>query len=246
MSDPLRVALVAEGITDYDVLNAAVASMLGERSFDLKLLQPEESVAFTGKGAAGPLGGGWKGVYKWCCQAVSRAGGKLRDDPLFFFYDMLIIHLDADVANENPAKDTDPQFAPLIGILPCEHPCPPPSATTNALRKVLLFWTGETQTPPKTVFCTPSKSTEAWIMAAFFPNDREMKKKGFECHPDPESRLAQQPIRERFYKTHDDYSSRSEEIQTKWPSIVKRITEAERFQADFTAVLLMGENRRGY
>jgi hypothetical protein len=241
MSDSLRVALIAEGITDYDVLSAAVASMLGERSFNLKLLQPEESIAFSGGGNAGSLGGGWKGVYKWCCQAVSRSGGRLRDDPLFLFYDMLIIHLDADVASENPATGTNNQVARLIGILPCEQPCPPPNATTNALRKVLLSWTGETQTPPKTVFCTPSKSTEAWIMAMFFPDDREMKRKGFECHPNPESRLGQQPIHKRFYKTNKDYAKRSKEIQEKWPSIVKWITEAARFQADFTAVLSMTE-----
>jgi hypothetical protein len=46
MSDTLKIALVAEGITDYEVLNAAIESMLNGRSFDLKLLQPEGSNAF--------------------------------------------------------------------------------------------------------------------------------------------------------------------------------------------------------
>ncbi len=105
MSDTLRVALIAEGITDFVFLNSAVQSMLGDRSFDLKLLQPEESVAFTGMGAAGPLGGGWKGVRKWCMQAAERAGGALREDPLFVSYDILILHLDADVAGNDPAND---------------------------------------------------------------------------------------------------------------------------------------------
>ena len=50
MSDTLRIALVGEGVTDFVVLKAAVNSMLGGRSFDLKLLQPEGSVAFTGSG----------------------------------------------------------------------------------------------------------------------------------------------------------------------------------------------------
>ena len=50
MSSTMRIALVAEGVTDYEVLNAAIESMLAGQSFDLKLLQPEESVAFTGAG----------------------------------------------------------------------------------------------------------------------------------------------------------------------------------------------------
>src|ERR1700692_65308 len=57
MSNTLRIALVAEGVTDYEVLRAAVESMLNGQSFDIKLLQPEGSVAFTGAGNAGPRGG---------------------------------------------------------------------------------------------------------------------------------------------------------------------------------------------
>ena len=60
MSKTVRIGLVAEGVTDYEILRGAMESMLGGRSFDLKLLQPEESVAFTGGGDAGYLGGGWK------------------------------------------------------------------------------------------------------------------------------------------------------------------------------------------
>jgi hypothetical protein len=58
MSSTIRIALVGEGVTDFEVLRAAIDSMLNGRSFDLKLLQPEGSVAFTGGGDAGPLGGG--------------------------------------------------------------------------------------------------------------------------------------------------------------------------------------------
>jgi hypothetical protein len=104
MSSTIRIALVAEGVTDYVVLRAAIASLLENQSFDIKLLQPEESVAFTGAGDAGPLGGGWKGVYKWCLQAAERGNGSVRGDPLFISYDLLILHLDADVAREDPAN----------------------------------------------------------------------------------------------------------------------------------------------
>lgn len=191
MSDTLRIALVAEGVTDYEVLSAAVESMLGGRPFVLKLLQPEGSVAFTGGGNAGALGGGWRGVYRWCLQAAQRSGGRVGDDPLFLAYDVLLLHLDADVASEDPAKLAVAPIPELAEMLPCERPCPPPIATVDALRMVMLAWIGEPQVPPGTVLCTPSKSTEAWVMAAIFPNDKETAKEHWECHPKPESRLGQ-------------------------------------------------------
>lgn len=237
MSKPVRIALVAEGVTDYEVLRAAIESMLNGRSFDLKLLQPEGSVAFTGEGDAGPLGGGWKGVYKWCLQAAQRGGGSLSGDPLFMGYDLLVLHLDADVADENPANQHRDPIPELAGILPCAQNCPPPSATTNPLRQVLLSWVGEGQIPQQTVLCTPSKSTEAWVMGVFFPQDREMTRRGWECHPNPEKRLGQQPLRHRFSKRQRDYQSRQADLQAGWPTIVARLSEAQRFHDDFVTAV---------
>jgi len=234
VSRTVRIALVAEGVTDYEVLKAAIGAMLDGRSFDLKLLQPEESVAFTGGGNAGVLGGGWKGVYKWCLQAVARGSGRLSGDPLFFGYDLLVIHLDADVASEDPANQAIDPIPALAGILPCAKPCPPPHATTDSLRQVMLLWVGEAQIPAQTIFCTPSKSTEAWVMAVFFPGDREMLRNGWECHRKPENRLRQQPVGKRFSKRQENYQARGEPFQIAWPEIVTRLSEAQRFHDEFT------------
>lgn len=237
MSNTLRIALVAEGVTDRAVLNAAIESMLNGRSFILSLLQPEGSVAFSDGGNAGPFGGGWIGVYRWCLQATQRSGGKLSDDPLFFGYDLLLLHLDADVAGEDPANSPIAPIPELAGVLPCEQPCPLPSTTTNALREIILSWVGETTIPPKTVLCTPSKSTEAWVMAAIFPNDKEVVKPSWECYPKPENRLGQQPKKKRFAKNQSDYEVRKSELRDAWPSVVARLTEARRFQDDFVAAI---------
>src|SRR2546427_644380 len=94
MSEPLRVALVAEGPTDKVVLESALISILGGRSFILKQLQPEESLPF------GRVGTGWVGVYRWCRQTVARSGGPLRNDVLYLAYDLIVLHLDADVAGK--------------------------------------------------------------------------------------------------------------------------------------------------
>jgi hypothetical protein len=230
MSSAVRIALVSEGITDYVVLKAAIESILDGRSFILTSLQPEGSVAFTGGGNAGPLGGGWKGVYKWCLQSADRGGGGFR-------HDLLVLHLDADVAGEDPANHAIDPVPELVELLPCEQPCPPASSTTDRLRAVMLSWLGETETPPQTVLCTPSKSTEAWVMAACFPTDKEVMKESWECHPNPESRLGQQPKSNRFSKSQMDYEKQQPKLQSRWPAIVAKLSEAARFQHDFTTAV---------
>jgi len=80
MSDPVKIALVSEGITDYVALKAAIESMLEGRSFILTLLQPEAALRSQVQGGRS-LGGGWKGVHKWCLQSAVRGGGSLSGGP---------------------------------------------------------------------------------------------------------------------------------------------------------------------
>jgi hypothetical protein len=227
MSEPLRVALVAEGPTDKVVLEAALSSMLGGRSFIFRQLQPEESLPF------GPIGTGWVGVYKWCREAARRDDGSLRHDILYKTYDILILQLDADVAEKTYASGNIQKAAE---DLPCSNPCPPPSASTNPLRNVLLRWAGENNVPPKTVLCTPSKSTEAWVVAALFPND-EATLNGIECWPHPERRLGQQPASQRIQRRLEDFENRFEELKGAWPNVAASLTEAQRFQTEFLALV---------
>ena len=55
MSDPVQVALVAEGPTDMIVIDAALRAIFKDKPFVLKQIQPEGSLAF------GSLDGGWAG-----------------------------------------------------------------------------------------------------------------------------------------------------------------------------------------
>lgn len=228
MSEPLRVALVAEGPTDRVVIEAAITSLMGGDPFVLKQLQPEESLSF------GHVGGGWRGVYFWCHQSATRAGGALRDDPLFVTFDILVLHLDADVAEQNYAEAgiVDP-----VNDLPCVRPCPPHQDTTNQLRTVLLRWASETVVPPKTVLCTPSKSTEAWVLSSLYPNDHSVASGNLECHPTPHLQLQAKPVRGRLVtggrKILDTYRLRAPEIVAAWPTTRAVCTEAHRFSTEF-------------
>jgi hypothetical protein len=232
MSDPLRIALVAEGPTDAVVIEAALRAILGERSFRLQQVFPEHSSAF------GSMGTGWVGVYRWCHAAVKRGNGSLSGDQLMFgmgTYDLLLLHLDADVAD---SSYSDGSLAPLPtdATLPCAKPCPPAQDTSNALRTVLLSWCGEVTAPPRTILCTPSKCMEAWVMASLFPNDRAIAQ-GIECYANPESRLGQQPAADRIRKTKRDYLNRSALLEQEWPRIAtpEGVSQAFRFQSEFLA-----------
>jgi hypothetical protein len=232
MSDPVRVALVGEGPTDGVVIEAALRSMLQERSFILQQIFPEGSVSF------GELGSGWVGVYRWCHQSARRGGGRLQNDALVFEnYDVLVLHLDADVARSTYNQGSITPDA-NDGVLPCERDCPPPADTTNALRTVLLSWCGETAATIRTVICMPSKSMEAWVIAALFPNDQAMLR-GIECYPNPEGRLGQQPTARRIRKRKRDYELHVKEIETAWPGLASphALGEAWRFQLEFLAAL---------
>ena len=234
MFDPLRIALVAEGPTDGVVIEAALKSMLSERSFVLTQIFPEGSTSF------GELGGGWIGVYRWCHQSARRGNGQLQRDAIVFQnYDLLVLHLDADVAG---CKYEDGSIKPekMDGVLPCEVDCPPATDTTNALRTVLLSWCGEVVTPERVVLCLPSKSTEAWVVAALFPKDKPLNE-GIECYPRPEARLGQQPKTTRIRKKKRDYEMRAKELETAWSIISNQdaIGEAHRFQTEFLAKVVV-------
>ena len=176
MSEPLRIAMVVEGPTDFIVLDAVISSLLPDREIEFQSLQPEFSAAFQVQ--PGPTGLGWPGVYRWCAQVTNEAQGRVSDSSLFAFHQILVVQVDADVAGmtyQNGWID-DP-----TGDLPCEKPCPPPTATTDALRQVVLRWLGEPVAPVRCVLCTPSKSIETWVMAALFPGNKEVAKKTWEC-----------------------------------------------------------------
>jgi hypothetical protein len=231
MSEALRVALVCEGPTDRIVINAAVSSLLGRRDFQLSQLQPEESLAF------GPTGTGWSGVYRWCRQAANQGRGSLRNNPLFDSFDLLVLHLDADVADQTygSANITVP-----VEDLPCQRPCPPPADTTNLLRQVVLGWLSEDSIPPKTVLCIPSKSTEAWILAALHPADLIVRSGTLECRDAPANLLSAKPAKSRLVragkKIVERYQDRAVDIRRQW-SRVRALSEAERFSTDFLAVI---------
>jgi hypothetical protein len=73
------------------------------------------------------------------------------------------------------------------------------------------------------------------VIAALFPKDAEMIRKGWECHPDPETRLRIKPIKSRVRKSKDCYQAIQDMITSNWPIVREMLSEADRFSNDFVA-----------
>jgi len=234
MSDPLWIALVAEGPTDKIVVEAAIRNILEDTPFILRQLQPEESLAFVDPGDST----GWGGVYRWCRRAAERSTGAIESDVLFATYKILIIHLDAEVAGEEygHANIVDGE-----NDLPCSQPCPPPTASTDPLRSVLLRWIGSATVPQGVVLCTPSRNTETWVLCALYPRDAIVQSGSVECFESPQNRLQSKPMSGRVITRRKKrvvaYRARAKDISESWPDVRILCTEAERFSADFESAV---------
>lgn len=232
MSEPLRIAVVVEGPTDAIVLEAVVSALLPGREFVRDTLQPEGSAAF-GDGAFGSTGGGWPGVCRWCRQAAEEGQGTVSGSAALFSHHVLIVHLDADVAGKTYAGGNI-RDAPRDD-LPCEEPCPPADGTTNALRTVLMGWLGEQECPPRVTLCIPSKSTEAWVVAAVWPDNDLVQRCDWECRDDPGAQFRALPRKWRFDKRPSDYGRKQSEMERGWQAVYERLAEAARFGEELLA-----------
>lgn len=220
MSDP-RIALVAEGDTDYVVIHAALKAIL-QRPFLLDLLQPEPSRP--------RLGSGWSGVFKWCQEFRQRAAPSIEADPTLSDYDLVIVHIDADVAEMSYADcgDTVLKAAVNLHALPCSLPCPPASNTVANMEAVLLSWLGIQATGAKSIFCIPSKATEAWLSAAILPNNHALLQ-GLECNLKVEAGLAILPKKLRIRKSVRVYRDLAEVVTSQWGAVKQLCTQANLF-----------------
>ena len=234
MSSPMRVAAAVEGPTDRIALEAILSAVFPEADLEFQTLQPEGSLAFGSK-LFTDTGYGWGGVYRWIRQAVEEGGGAISGCSVLDYHDALVVQVDADVAH------TTYRNANIVDArhndLPCDQPCPPASATTNALQSVVLDWLGENACPDGVVLCTPSKSIDTWVLAAVCPENREVRKDDWECNLNPTGQLGTLPKSVRFGKNVGDYRDRQNIVAENWHAVSGRLSEAARFEADLLSAL---------
>ena len=225
MSD-LRIALVAEGPTDYLVIEAALKSLLA-KPFTMIQLQPEATQPI--------MGTGWCGVLKWCQAAHQRHHGSIDTDPTLVGFDLIIIHLDVDVASKEYG-DCGGALAAIAqdsnwGSLPCIQPCPPVSDTVDFLGEVIKSCLGQVTPGDRTLFCLPAQSSDTWLAAAVLDSsDPLLANCECECELKLKSRLEQLPKAQRIKKTKRDYEKHAAHITQKWLQVKQICTQAEDFE----------------
>lgn len=229
MSDPLRIALVAEGKSELEVIEAALKTILSPRSFVLTQLQPEPTKP--------EMGTGWGGVLKWCIQLAARShagGGALEEDPTLSIFDGVVVQLDADVAtfaysNLRPSFTDDEAAARGWLPLPCAAACPPTPVPQDALFSVLLSWLSPAMPGAKTVVCIPAMNTGAWQAAAKLPANHALLV-DLECCLDIEAQLQRLPLTLRVdKKKRESRLKAAAAVTTHWTVVTARCSRAHEF-----------------
>ncbi|MEN8220446.1 MAG: hypothetical protein ABFS56_29675 [Pseudomonadota bacterium] len=108
-----EIGIVAEGVTDFMLLRSLLKKFF---ECNCQLIQPETSDTQSGDGNQGAFGGGWKGVRAWC-QNLTNDFQNLAAYLKTVELDILIIHVDTDVARDNEIN--------------CAMPCPPAQDTCD-------------------------------------------------------------------------------------------------------------------
>jgi hypothetical protein len=218
---PIRFAVVTEGPSDFLVLRAVIASTVPGAEVvplhpDVPLSIYPEYGAAAGRASRGT---GWMGVQSWCRDYGPDLDLFMRAD-LETQYDALVIHVDASTADK-------------LGL---ERDCPPANATTDLLRSAIVRdWLGIAE-PPYLVLATPSKCTEAWVVAAL-----SIDRTGLECDKAVENIL----VRKRLLRKKDGLvkkpRNRYEPLAHQTGAKLKRVraacSEADRFVNDVARVV---------
>ena len=206
----LRVGIVAEGITDFLVLETVMRAI--HPDIEYERLHPAETL-ISG------FGNGWRGVKAWC----EKNGARLEvimngviGRPLH----LIVIHADCSMADK-------------VGA---ERPCPPASETSAALVAVVeQEWLKHPEPLPFIVVAAPSKSSDAWVIATFDPPYAKLAE--LECDFDAESEFVRRKLLKRkdgaVKKSARIYEPLAARIADRFEDICACCTEAHGFRLRF-------------
>lgn len=165
-------------------------------------------------------GEGWGGVMRWC-REVARDPRSLADK------DMIIVHLDADVASKKYADAGIDDW--LANDLPCEQACPPAQDTVTALEKVVTGWLGN-DLPARLILCIPSRQSEAWLVPLIYQG-----KSNIECSKQVYSWLSTKEVgklcrQDGTKKDTKAYRRYAKELTNGWDHVKSACVQAAIFE----------------
>ena len=248
------IGIVAEGPRDFELISAVIDTITNQEN-NCQLIQPEPD-------AAGNLGNGWKGVWKWC----ESNQGKLKTymNALTPVLDLLIVHMDGDVhrcekevhckcqrASCDMSEDTHPLMCERIiknkGNCPVSIPCERHGSDPNSGAEFLQDFLQQLLLPEDGLavsYVIPYDATDTWIVAAYDEyDDYEM------LHSPWESIIAKAPlyhgikIRNRPNKARKTYADLTLSVCENWNKVIGKCPQAKKFDESIRQFLLsQGKN----
>lgn len=168
----ISIGMICEGSHDFNVLSQFVTAIVraaGLHVSRLDCLQPLVSATFQ------TSGGGWTQVKSWCESEGGTGYRRHIDRPIFatsVLYDLLIVHVDGDVAalcNSDQLKSIDLDTSSISSI-------------EQALKAVVVseWLSPKDEHLKRIVTCIPVRHLEAWLAAGTLatihsPEGRDMK-----------------------------------------------------------------------
>jgi hypothetical protein len=210
----LRVGIVAEGKSEWFVLEEMMRAIHSDIEF--QRLRPDLTLV-----SGSPHG--WRGVRAWCREL----GGQLETFMTGVEgkrLDLLVIHVDCSMAHNEEA----------------DRPCPPALDTADALRKIVIQqWLGHPKQPPFVVVTHPSKTTDAWVVAALEPPYKKLA--NIECEPAAENELVARGLLRKkdgeVKKPEARYLPLAQQMAQQLATVCTHCTQAARFVAEFQAAI---------
>jgi hypothetical protein len=207
----LRVGIVAEGKSDW----LALEEFLGALHPDLEFERIRPDLTLESRSPYG-----WRGVRAWCRDNGPRLEALMKGvttRPLH----LLLVHSDCSMAHNEDA----------------DRPCPPPSATADALRQVMLSsWLCRDDAPVFLVLVTPSLQTDTWIAAAL-DDPPYAGPVPLECSPHVEAELARRHLLPRkqgeVKKPEKRYAPLARLLAARIETVCTRCSQAERLKVEF-------------
>ena len=235
----MNIGTVVEGETDYLLLEAIILELFPTAR--LLPIQPTE-----------PGKGGWRDVQKWCQETWQRPGASLdqiisgQTGPKL---DLLIIHVDADIARQSDSDLQKNVTSPITDVL---QPCPPSVETVDKLKQVVARWlnfANLNELPKEVVLAIPSQDSENWLFAALFPDDDFCHQPDYEClHPSNSRKHPAYLLTLKKYgkvlrrkdgkikKSKSRYKQVLSEVAKNWDKVCHICSQAQVFNDDLMAI----------
>ncbi|GHV55422.1 hypothetical protein FACS1894216_17710 [Synergistales bacterium] len=244
------IGIVSEGPTDYLLVKELIDKITREEN-DYLPLQPEEP-------PTGPLGNGWKGVWRWCDEhrAILNDYMTAVSPPL----DCLIIQMDGDVSRKE--KETHCMCVSALceisgtvhpldcqlcsgGVCPVRLPCTNHGDSDFAghLSELVFTWLHIAEGDFNVIMTVPCDSTDTWVATAY-----DDLRNNCEAHTNPWTTIIARAAEYHSIripghkKSVKIYRELVKEVCKQWNTVKERCPQAAAFDAAVKSSLLLQVN----